>query len=808
MASKSKKRSKRSKGRSAVPLIDHVKSNLERGDFKQALKDVRVCYRQDPTSDCRCFLEHAHIGRAQQLSENGLMEDSRRIVRDLLALGVTEPAVEAGLPDLLLSVGMLDCLPGGDDALTDEERDRLRVKAADQAVVRPPNTPNSMPELREDAQRIRAALEAVERGDESAAREHLRDIPRQSLFADWKYFVRGLIAFYRRDKNGMADNWNRLDADRAAMRIVAPLMVVAGMAPRPDDGSLRLKVSRLENQATNGAVLGKLARLRQSAADRDWPLLMKTLRGGQRALRETDEGVYRRLVSCIGGIFMHDGLVEELEQFSRIVDPPAIDPHWNRAMAIACEYSDFSDDDPEEYWRKYLRDLKNLPMLSPAQRDLARGLVWLRLAEEYVEDAVGMRGCRCGADHGQDIKEAEEEARGAFEQCFTLAPDHAPAYVAAATFHSNADRSEEAVKVYHRLLDYVPDHLDALFFLAEYHVSHGEGLKAHEFALSAHELKPLGKKTRELLWATHTEAACELARTEEYDKARTEMAAADRLQPARKDDYDVAASKAVLEIKAGNPGAARGFVEQAQEQLNEPTALWLVMTIEAIRYELPWQEVCLYEKRWRQALKRRCRSETAGLMCCVLEACLRRPQLYSQHREHTRTLLEYVRRCSRVKWRPEDLRHVCEFLEQLMELELLTKFAKKGIRKCPQIGYFHWLMGMAEMEKGPFRFKRRLAIKRLERAIELASKSSDPRDKRVVQNAKRLLSAAENTSHHHNEYDDDDLDEPFENARGDLPDDVAIEDLHDVIQTVCKNLGLDPEEILNELEAGRPDKSR
>lgn len=35
MASKSKKRSK---GRLAVTRIDHVKRNLERGDFKQALK--------------------------------------------------------------------------------------------------------------------------------------------------------------------------------------------------------------------------------------------------------------------------------------------------------------------------------------------------------------------------------------------------------------------------------------------------------------------------------------------------------------------------------------------------------------------------------------------------------------------------------------------------------------------------------------------------------------------------------------------------------------------------------------------------
>ena len=278
MASKNKKRSK---GRLAVSSIDRVKRNLERGDFKQALKDVRVCYRQNPTSDCRCFLEHAYIGRAQQLLQNGLVEDSCRIVQDLLDLGITEPAVKAGLPDLLLSVGMFDCLPQGDGALSDEERDRLRVKAADQAVAHPLNTPKSMPEVREDAQRIRAALEAVERGDESVALAHLRDIPRQSLFADWKFFVRGLIAYYRRDKTGIEANWNRLDADRAAARIAAPLKVVAGMAPPRDDGNLRAKVGRLTNQAAEGAVLGKLTRLRQSAADHDWPLLLKTLQTGR-----------------------------------------------------------------------------------------------------------------------------------------------------------------------------------------------------------------------------------------------------------------------------------------------------------------------------------------------------------------------------------------------------------------------------------------------------------------------------------------------------------------------------------------------
>jgi hypothetical protein len=67
MASKSKKRSK------AGPFnpIDQVRRYLERGDFRQALKDARVAYRQNPSPECRCFLEHAYIGRASSLRKTG-----------------------------------------------------------------------------------------------------------------------------------------------------------------------------------------------------------------------------------------------------------------------------------------------------------------------------------------------------------------------------------------------------------------------------------------------------------------------------------------------------------------------------------------------------------------------------------------------------------------------------------------------------------------------------------------------------------------------------------------------------------------
>lgn len=807
MASKSKRRSR---SRSSVHLIDHVRRNLERGDFRRALKDARVCHRQDASPEHRCLLEHAYIGRAQQLAQNGQVEDSRRIVRELLDLGVTEPSVEAGLPEVLVSVGMLDCLPQGLDVLPDGERERLAIKAVDQAVLRPEHTPSSMPELKEDAGRVRAALAAAEQGDDAAALEHLRDVPRQSHFADWKFFVRGLIAYYGHDATGMLANWDRLDADRAAAGIAAPLKVLAGVASAQNDGRLRSQVSRLEKQATNQTIGSQLARLRQVAADHDWRQVFRSLRSVRGELRELDTGLYQRLVSCLCGMLVRGGLVDELGRLAQIVDPPPIDPRWNRAKAVACENSDSCDQDgAAQYWRKYLVDLGNLPTLTPSQRSQARGLIWLRLAHFFASDAKSLSECCCGADHGPEIEDIEERACNAYTRCLTLAPSFAPAYEDFAAFHLAADRRDEAAGVMQRLLEHEPDHLEALRFLGQHYAFHGEPVKAREFAQRARALKPLDRQVGDLLWSTHAGEARELARCEQYDQARAELANADRLQPSRAMDYDMLARKAVLEIRAGDAEAARQFVEQAQERLCEPTALWLIMAIEAIRHDLPREEVWLYEKRWHDALKRRCRSQTAGLTCRLLFAHRTHPQPYPQIEEHVQCLLKYVRRCSRVKWQAEDLRFVCEFLEEVRDAKTLTKFARQGKRKFPQVGYFHCLTGLMEMAKGPYGFDQQFAVDCFRQAIQLASDSGDPRDERIVGMAKRSLSRAENVVPDFDDYEDDDDEEGDfdENVRS-VMEGVSPEEMYDAIRAMCERVGLDPEGVFDEVKGGGEKRSR
>jgi hypothetical protein len=172
-----------------------------------------------------------------------------------------------------------------------------------------------------------------------------------------------------------------------------------------------------------------------------------------------------------------------------------------------------------------------------------------------------------------------------------------------------------------------------------------------------------------------------------------------------------------------------------------------------------------------------------------------------------------------VKWQTEDLRHVCEFLAEVEELKLLAKFAKQGTRKCPEVACFHWLTAMTEMAKGPIHYNRLVALDSLQRAIELASQSSDPRDKQVLANAKRALNLVEGASPHFgDDYDedydddynddDDDFDEYTGGRYGDSMDGVSPEEVYDAIRTLCERFGLNPDGVLDELPDAGPKKSR
>ena len=106
-----------------------------------------------------------------------------------------------------------------------------------------------------------------------------KDIARASPLADWKYFVRGLAAYYRQDAAEMQANWDRLDAGRFAARIAASLKVLADPAVVPmDDFRTTDTLARLGGAVLGGPILARLQTLQGHVAAGRWREAVKLLR--------------------------------------------------------------------------------------------------------------------------------------------------------------------------------------------------------------------------------------------------------------------------------------------------------------------------------------------------------------------------------------------------------------------------------------------------------------------------------------------------------------------------------------------------
>ena len=446
------------------------------------------------------------------------------------------------------------------------------------------------------------------------------------------------------------------------------------------------------------------------------------------------------------------------------------------------------------YWSKYVKDLAQVD-LPQAQQELARALVLLRIARISLCDAKGLQQCNCGESHDEEVAQALDRFDDSVQQSVALAPTHVRSYEVWADRYTWSEEPEQVAAVWRRALEAIPDHLDALLHLTRFHLQRDEPLEAGKYVFKAKQAKPLDREIAELVWMTHVRSARHYARQDQFDDGRREFERADSLFPERRQTYDQLARQAALEMKAGCSDQARVKVEQAQECLEEPTPLWLMLAIEAERFDLPKQERWLYEKRWTDSLKRRWRSSTAGHICRLLAAHMFWQHDYRPTAEVVGEVKQYVARCSRVKWKQPDLQAVCAFLLEIDEDVLASKYATKGRKVFPGAAYFHALAGELELRRGPFACDLDEAQSLLATAVDLAEKADDPADQLMLPETQRKLDWLEEFGDHPFEdfweefdydVDDEEEGEDDELESGFPIEGLSLREVRRVIETMLK----------------------
>ncbi len=289
---------------------------------------------------------------------------------------------------------------------------------------------------------------------------------------------------------------------------------------------------------------------------------------------------------------------------------------------------------------------------------------------------------------------------------------------------------DDAAKAARELLEHVPDDAEALQFLVLHHLKNDDPLPAQPLVRRLRELKPLDPSLRNMEWSVLINSARTHARKKKWDQGRAAFDEADRVKPEDRQSYHVLGRRAIFELKAGNTERAEALIEEAQTRIAEPTPLWLLLDLQAIRYSLPKPKRERFTKLLNAGIKGKCRGDSAGEMARLLEAYLLSDQNYRGRATHLKLINDYIRRCTRNKFQEEDLRAVCSFLiaqEKNYRIEqVLEKMINKGLKNFPNSPHILYLAGDFEIEKGPILCDIRAARRDLEKALKIVRESNDP----------------------------------------------------------------------------------
>jgi hypothetical protein len=191
-------------------------------------------------------------------------------------------------------------------------------------------------ERRVEATMVMEALELTSRGKFLESMEKLKDISRNSAFADWRLFVRGLHAFYSSDVEATHQNWSRLDRTRRPARIASALL--AAEHEKPGEGEALLcspqmvehaRKLRLRKEAVSAAEA--IAKTRHRDPKVTFAVSQVAMLGDFIAqFRRVDSDFVQTFGQACVVLSTFQGDMLVFDRLTKLVSGPISDPNWNK----------------------------------------------------------------------------------------------------------------------------------------------------------------------------------------------------------------------------------------------------------------------------------------------------------------------------------------------------------------------------------------------------------------------------------------------------------------------------------------------
>jgi len=275
--------------------------------------------------------------------------------------------------------------------------------AEDQAVFDADVSNRLPPDLQAESAVVREALDLTARGEPHAALDRLAVIGRKSPYADWRLFIRGLVAFQRGDLAAAREAWHRLEHGRRPIRIATVLSRAWEEAAAAPSGSPRAVVPAAAGSAHEVVALGLMRRASMWTAAREIAAVRhrdeeRTFSASQAALairlekqfRPLDPDFVSEFSAACRALALRQRDEEPLLALCRSTAGPADDPRNTRLQFIHLQRFMDADEEVRQCAREHVdRDLPGLMHLPEPLRAALAGVTLERAAAHLLDQEDG-----------------------------------------------------------------------------------------------------------------------------------------------------------------------------------------------------------------------------------------------------------------------------------------------------------------------------------------------------------------------------------------------------------------------------------
>jgi len=547
-----KKKKKNRPGKKAAHGHDPVRKageHLAAGRFRQAVDIYKMLCKTD-RDGFLAPLKAAYEGLYRQRLEKGLFEEAAMVVDQLEKLSgdsafherVTLYLKHEDYPKAAAAAAKVLSAP-----------DRFCIKetatAADALVVafHPVPAESALPaEVRRDLDRIRSALESVAGESRQDALERIKLVGIRSLFASWKWLIKGLCAFYGREDEKAVAAFEKILPDTAPAAAAAPyLRLLQKEGWREADA----KDTRLTADVCVVAGCGAAA---EDLARAEYLWTVKRFRDSHVHLRRTIEDFptcSRGLVRSLTELYYNSCFemppkpaqkyVEHLVRsaFTGKADN-AIAKIWaQRSLALYSEESEDFDPLILEHWEKFIDLYESLNGDSPHVRSLVYGRLGDLFSEEMPDDnpfSFFFFRRRRKEPNLRNI----ELARHCYQESVDAGPQAFQPQVAQIAFFEKIGDTPRVNRLLDRLIRQFPDEKEVLFKAGIRCSDRKAFVKAMNYLERALSLDPMDKVVREQFISTCIVAALQYVRKNNPKKARALLPRALEWSDAHSDDFN------------------------------------------------------------------------------------------------------------------------------------------------------------------------------------------------------------------------------------------------------------------------------